>query len=337
MCFMEPNVIIGGGISGLLTARVLQEKNLSFVGFEKSSRLGGRAEWGPHRVLKSETVSLLREWTPEVNWLSTEAEVHERVKGEFTPIRDGYSEAEKFYLTSTPFTPTTPFDQILEKLAAPVRDSFQSQKTVTQIFGDKKIIEFSDGTEQKFEKLFWCSDLALLFKLWNGEPLSAPKATKKASDQPSGVNLTFELSEPLFESKNTVVLPFRFKDWKLRALGISDFNEEGQPNRLHWMMFLPKELMEDREEIAKCVRTLKRELLKEFPSLTEKTKKEKIIYLPLLSGEQATHWASLEIAPDVYYLGPQVYLKEEQAEWRNLDLLVSHVAHLRTKELQPSS
>jgi hypothetical protein len=334
---MEPNVIVGGGVSGLLIARVLQEKNLSFVGFEKSARLGGRGEVGSHRILKPNTVSLLTEFVPEVSWLTTEAEVQERVKGEFTPIRDGYSEAEKFYLTSAPYIPTAPFDQILEKLAAPVQERFHYQKTVTQIHGDTKTIEFSDGTEQKFEKLFWCSDLSLLFKLWLGEPLRAPKANKKAADMPSGVNLTFDLESPLFESKNTVVLPFRFKDFKLRALGIPDLNEDGLPHRLHCMIFLPKELMEDREEVAKCVRTLKRELLKEFPELTQKTKREKIVYLPVLSGEETAQWASLEIAPDIYYLGPLIYLHEDQAEWKNLDLLVSNVSHLRSKELHPAS
>jgi len=337
MWVMEPNVIVGGGISGLLIARILQEKKLSFVGFEKSARLGGRGEVGPHRILKTDTVSLLTELVPEVNWLTTEAEVQERIKGEFSPIRDLYSEAEKFYLTSTLFTPSAPFDQILGKLAAPVQERFHQQKTVTQVHGDTKTLEFSDGTEQKFEKLFWCSDLSLLFKLWVGEPLSAPKASKKAAEMPSGVNLTFDLDSPLFESKNTVVLPFRFKDFKLRALGIPDLNDEGLPHRLHWIMFLPKELMEDREEVAKCVRTLKRELLKEFPELTQKTKREKIVYLPVLSGEETAHWASLEIAPDIYYLGPQIYLNEEQAEWRNLDLLVSNVSHLRSKEFQPAS
>lgn len=337
MSLMEPYVIVGGGVSGLLTARILQEKNLPFIGFEKSARLGGRAELGPHRVLKPATVILLNELLPDVTWLTTEAEVQERSKGEFTPIRDGYSEAEKFYLTSSLFTPSVSFDQILEKLAAPIQEKFFQQKTVNQIHGDKKTIEFSDGTEQKFEKLFWCSDLSLLFKFWIGEPLNTPKASKKASDAPSGVNLTLDLDSPLFESKNTVVLPFRFKDWKLRALGIPDLNNEGLPHRLHWMIFLPKELMEDREEVAKCVRTLKRELLKEFPEMAQKTQKEKIVYLPLLSGEEATRWASLEIAPDVFYLGPQVYLQEEQAEWRNLDLVASHASYLRSRDLQASS
>ncbi|MFM8270325.1 MAG: hypothetical protein ACKN9V_09070, partial [Pseudomonadota bacterium] len=286
---------------------------------------------------KTDTVSLLKEWVPDIDWTSTEAEVQERIKGEFVPIRDGYSEAEKFYLTSNLYLPVRPFSEILQKLALPVESHFHSQKTVTKIDGDKKIIEFSDGSEQKFEKLFWCSDLALLFKLWSGVPLRAPKANKKTTEMPSGVNVTLELESPLFDSKNTVVLPFRFKDCKLRALGVPDLDEEGLPHRLHWMIFLPKELMEDREEIAKCVRTLKRELLKEFPGLLEKTKKEKIVYLPILSGEEAARWASLEITSDIFYLGPQVYLKEEESEWRNLDLLVSHASYLRSKEFHQTS
>lgn len=337
MWLMEPYVIVGGGLSGLLTARILREKNISFVGFEKSPRLGGRAELGPHRILKENSVSMWKELLPEVDWLSIESEVQERAKGEFAPIRDGYSEAEKFYLTTSLYAPAIPFDQVVEKLAAPVRERFQLQKTVVQINENNKTIEFNDGTEQKFEKLFWCTDLALLFKLWVGETINIPKGNKKASETPSGVNLIFELSSPLFESKNTVVLPFRFKDFRLRALGIPEPDEKTEGHRLHWMMFLPKELMEDREEIAKCVRTLKRELLKEFPELTQTILKEKIIYLPLLSGEDSARWASLEIASDVFYVGPQAYLNEEQADWKNLDLVVSHACYLRSKDLQPSA
>lgn len=107
-------------------------------------------------------------------------------------------------------------------------------------------------------------------------------------------------------------------------------------NRLHLMVFLPKEVMEDREEVAKCVRTLKRELTKEFPELSAKTKREKIVYLPLLSGEEAVSWGSIEVGPGVFYLGPQVYLTDEQAELRNLDLLVSNVELLRNKEFAAS-
>jgi len=337
MRLMEPYVIIGGGVSGLLTARILREKNLSFVGFEKSSRLGGRAELGPHRILKENTLNFLTELVPDLSWQSIEGEVQERTKGEFSPIRDGYSEAERFYLTTTLYSTVLPFEQTIEKLAAPVKEQFQSLKTVVQVHGDKKTLEFSDGTEQKFEKLFWCSDLSLLFKLWTGEALNIPKANKRTADAPSGVNLTFELSGPLFESKNTVVLPFRFKDFKLRALGIPETNDQSKTYRLHWMIFLPKELMEDREEVAKCVRTLKRELSKEFSELQAKTLREKIIYLPLLSGEETARWASLEVSKDVFYVGPQVYLQEEQSDWRNLDLLVSHASYLRGKEFSLDS
>ncbi|NBW98597.1 NAD(P)/FAD-dependent oxidoreductase [bacterium] len=324
---MNPQVIIGGGLSGLLTARILQEKNISWIGFEKTSRLGGRAESGPHRVLRSETAVLFQELVPEIKWLATEGDVKERVKGEFEELHEGFSEAEKFYLTSSLYAAETPFENFVEKLAASVTPQYQTRKTVTRIRGSEKVIEFSDGSEQNYQQLFWCSDLGLLFKVWEGEPLCSPKSMKKQMEKPAGVNLTLELESPLADIKNTVVLPFRFKDWKLRGLGIPELH------RLHWMVFLPKELMEDREEVAKCVRSLKRELLKEFPELSTKIKKEKIVYLPVLSGEDTAQWSSLNIAPDVFYIGPQIYTLPEQAELKNLDLVAAQAQQLRTQNL----
>lgn len=329
---MKPNIIVGGGLSGLLTARILQDRNISFLGLEKSSRLGGRAEAGPHRVLLPKTVNILEKLAPSIRWISQDEECRERVKGDYQPLKDSYSDEENFYLRSSHHIPSTSFEKVVNEISVPIADKFLLNKNVVRINATTKTLELADGTEQPYENLFWCSDFGLLFKSWNGEPLHAPKGQKKNSSKPAGFNLTLDLEGALFDAKNTVVLPFRFKEYKLRALAVSDWSEDGLMNRLHWMVFLPKEVMDDREEVAKCVRTLKRELSKEFPELSAKTKREKIVYLPLLSGEQAVSWGSIEVGPGVFYVGPQVYLTDEQAELKNLDLLVSNVELLRNKE-----
>lgn len=325
---MNPYVIIGGGLSGLLTARILNEKNISFLGFEKTSRLGGRAEFGPHRLLHAESVKLLEELTPAVSWQAFDIQPKERSKGEYGEIREGFSSAEQFYLTSQVFNPMLAFEQVIEKISEPVAGFFKTQKTVTRILSKEKQIEFLDGSTQAYEKLIWCADRNLLFKIWEGDPLTSEKTSKKANEKPTGFNWSLEVQEPLFDSQNTLLMPFRFKEHKLRALGIPDLNEEGKPHRLHWMVFVPQAISEDKEEVAKCVRTLKREVLKEFPDLSSKIIKEKIVYLPLFSGEEPVVLKSLELAPDVFYVGPQVALSEAQAEWKNLDLICSQISAL---------
>jgi len=164
--------------------------------------------------------------------------------------------------------------------------------------------------------------------LWEGEALLSGGNSKKQAEKPTGFNWSLELNAPLIENKNTLVLPFRFKEQKLRAIGICDLNEKALYQRLHWMVFVPPELSEDKEEVAKCVRTLKREVLKEFPDLSSKIVKEKIIYLPLFSGEEPVLIKNLELAANVFYVGPQIILNENQLDLRNLDLICSQIHHL---------
>lgn len=330
---MNSYIIVGGGVTGLLAARELKDNNQTFVGIEKSGRLGGRAESGPHRALQIQTTELFRKWAPEILWTAHEDESLEWFKGEWIPLKDNYSEAEKFYLRNTHFSPEASFEKILEKLSAPVSENFLLNKTVVQIHGDKKIVELSDGTEHQYEKLLWCSDFHLLFRIWKGEALHLPKGTKKSKEQPAGFNLTWELNSQLFKGHNTVVFPFRLKEHRLRAMGIPDWNDAGLLHRIHWLVFLPKEVMEDREEVAKCVRTLKRELMKEFPELNTKIIKERLVYLPLLSGEEPVLMNSLEIAPDVFCLGPQIRIGDEVAELKNMDLLAAQMKLLTPKIL----
>ena len=334
---MNPYVIVGGGLSGLLVARVLHEKGLPFIGFERSSRLGGRVESGPTRILKNQTLEFFQVVLPHVTWNYEEGDAQERIKGEWEPLRDGYLEGERFYFTNSFYTPTTHTSEVLKNLSFPVAEKFQLQKTVIRIDGKNKILELSDGTEQSFSKLFWCSDLNLLFKLWEGDRLGTPKTQKKISEKQSGFNWILDLDAPLLNSHQTIVLPFRFKEWKLRALGVQDLDEQNAKSRLHWLVFLPKEIMEDQEEVAKTVKTLKREIVKEFPELTAKIKKEKIVYLPVMSGEEPARFSSLEIAPDLICVGPQICVEEEQSDWKNLDLVAAHVKHLKALNLEMSS
>ena len=123
-------VIVGGGVAGLLAARILDSKQANFIGVEKSGRLGGRGETGPYRLLKESSVAYLRGQVPDVEWLELADEPKERTKGEFKALGDKFLEQERFYLTSNYFTSKCPFDQFVDRLAEPVKAKFILGKSV---------------------------------------------------------------------------------------------------------------------------------------------------------------------------------------------------------------
>ena len=199
-------------------------------------------------------------------------------------------------------------------VAEEVKGQFHFRKTVTEVDPERKVVTCSDESTYEYEKLLWCSPLELLLKAWKGDKTALLKVMKNAKEIPGGINLDLEMSTDVFPLRNTMVLPFRYKDTKLRALGVRSTERHA-----HWMLFLGQEIIEDREELAKCIRTFKRELQKEFPELKAAICSERIVYLPTISGETPTTAKSLELMPDVVYLGPEIRLPDTDEGLRNID------------------
>ena len=160
--------------------------------------------------------------------------------------------------------------------------------------------------------------------MWSGEG-KPTFPLKKIGSPRGGLYLDMELSRPVFPFRNTVVFPFRYKDNRLRALGVNAPVREGEAGHLvHWMVFLEDNLLENREETAKCLRALRRELRKEFPELETAVKQERIVYLPNITEDSVLPVKSLEVFPDVLYLGSELEPEDGPQGLRNLDRTLSN-------------
>jgi len=325
-----PFIIVGGGVSGLLIAHLLKQHGVSFLGFEKADILGGRSGTGHHRLYTEKAVKLFEQALPELKWKVIEESAKLRKKGSWTDLNEeseGFSADEAFYLRHPFFAPEVEYSFLVDKLAEPVKSNFVLRRSVTSIFPVEKKIELQDGTSYHYENLIWCSSLSHLNKMWQGDRTPLHKIMKKGNVARGGIDLEWELSTELVELGNTLIFPFRFKEHKLRALGIQEQTLEGK-FLFHLMVFLDEEISEDREEVAKCLRTMRREFEKEFPSLKGCINSEKIVYVPEVSGENATKAKSLEIVPSLYYVGPQIHLDGSEDTVQNLDLVAANCEHL---------
>ncbi len=190
----------------------------------------------------------------------------------------------------------------------------------------------SDGKELEFEKIVWCSSLDGLLKGWKGDKTALTKGMKKLPEGVKGINIDMVLSKPMFSSRNTIVFPFKYKDYKMRALGVAEetVGEGLAPiYTVHWMLFLVDDFADDREEVAKSLRAFRRELSKEFPEMTGRVISDRISYLPVLSGEEPVAMKSLQLHEGVFYLGPQAKRSDSKEGLRNLDQILDNAAALK--------
>jgi len=312
-------LIIGGGPVGLIAGKVLQQQRKEFLGLEKSDRLGGKDMTLPTRIFSSASVDFFRSLLPELEWNLTNGASMERIKGEWREISDSaVSATEKPFLQCPYYSPAHAW---IEKVAEDLGGKFNLRHQVEQIFPDEKKVVCKEGQEFHYETLLWCADLEKLRKAWKGDVASLLKVLKGMPEATGAIDLEMELATPLKAESGSILFPFRYKDKKLRAIGVSD---EPTSHHIHWLVPLDEELGDDREEIAKCVRTLKRELGKEFSDLKEHTHKERILFYPRLSLNEPKEVKSLSALPDVLYLGPQLRREESEKTLMHFDVALDN-------------
>lgn len=322
---MKPCLIVGGGVAGLFAARILKSANHEFVGVETSEQLGGRTLVGHHRLYEKGSMEFFRLQFPELEFDFVDESPAERRKGAWEAVGDDLGESEKYYLGQSYYFPRAPYSRIVEELVREVGKDFLLRTHITDVRHSLKIATTSSGNEIEYSKLIWCAPLEALPKVWGEDKSILAKSMKQLDPAAGGINLDMELSAPLFPNRNTVIFPFRYKEFKLRALGMAEQAVEGTAvHPLRWLVILDEDFAEDREEVAKCVRALKRELLKEFPELKERLTNERIVFLPKVPCETPATVKSLELVPDLIYLGAQVRLANSKEEPRDLDRILDN-------------
>lgn len=317
---MEKQIVVGGGISGSLVAMLLKERGISLIGLEKADRLGGRVEIGHHRVYEQRTIEFLSR-VLNVNFSKIEETPRERRKKDWGAVGDGFSPAEMFYLKSPFYYPERSFAQLMGELKREVGESFELRKKVVSVIERDRVVQCEDGSKYLYEKLIWCGPLERLNKARIGENSTHIRFPRKTEYAPGGINIDLNLCEEIFPFRNTMVMRFRFKETVFRALGlVSPYANTPSNQQVHWMLLFHKDILEDKEEVAKIVRALKRELHKEFPELERSLVSERITYMPSVSGEEPVTAKTLEIAPNILYVGPQID-SQGKLEISNLDLV----------------
>lgn len=326
---MLETTIIGAGVAGLALGNRLRKQGITFNGIEKEAKFGGRVEFGHQRLYTKEAQDFLIETLPDLEWTeTTEEAVQVNKKGEFGALSEDFESAERFYLNQPFLQPTTSYSSIVTRLQQDVGDAFRLRSTVTHVELENRQITLLNGAQEPFKKLIWTGSFASLLKVTGETPKGLPK--KGASPiETGGITWDIEVNAPLFPNRNTVVFPFRYKDLKLRALGIKGIVEAGSTEKYHWSLFLEDSLLENREELAKIVRAFKRELGKQFPELEKSLVKERLAFHPSLSGELPVSMPSLEVFEGVVCVGPdiqteEVARKENRRDIRNLDRVLGN-------------
>ena len=323
---MKKYIIVGGGLPGVLLANVLVKRGISFQGLESSKQVGGEFHFSEFRVHQDSSVGFLKDLLGYVEWNKVDEQPQERIKGAWKSKDDAFIDEERPFVGNPFYHPHGDFDRLVKLIKDPVQQSFLTEKNIERIDLDKKTVLCKDGTEFYFECIAWCSGLRALLSAVNLSSKVNLKKARKNDDFPGGIHLEMKLSKSLTPFLNSMILPFRYKDHKLRALGLRDLSTLSEENthRIQWLVFLERELSDDREEVAKVIRALKRELQKEFPEIKNSLLKEKIIFQPKMDSFTPFEVKGLELFPGVFYVGPEVHLADAMANGSPLDVTIDN-------------
>lgn len=334
-------LVVGAGISGLLISKVFQNKNIDFKCVEACENPGGRASTGPHRLYDQHNINYIdSSLGRSFHFEKIEEPAHEYQKGEWKVFQtnDLLAEGENFYLKSPFFEGTLEMVDFIVEVSKELSDNLLLKKTLVRLDLEERKAKFLGGDELTYEKLVWAAPFSQLNKLLKEKCLVKKAATKKDKKESDGnptraVLVEFQITKPVFDFKNSFIIPFRYKEFRLHAIG-QQYRTALDKQQLGFLVFLNDASFDDSEEIAKAIRAFKREFEREIPRAKDFILQEKIVEFTSLSGEKPIVTESLKISDDVYYIGPEL-TTEKGGQQMNLDLVVANarnLEHLLTQE-----
>lgn len=313
---MNKVVVVGGGISGLLAAKQCRDRGMQVVGLETSLGTGGLAAFGAHRLLSRESIEILSSVLGPTEWSERTQTIGEFHKGELRSLPAGLQlsgdeEDESLqeelygYFHPTYFWSNTGIRKYIETLQQGLGHVFHLRRSVVKVDLERREYTTLEGEAENYDALIWCAPLHQLAKVYRGPHLEGLTIPKKMKENPmvGGFVLEQFLNRPLDLPYTTLKLRFRFKEHRLHTVGLVDFEPQ---TLIQWIVPLPSEVMENREELAKAVRSFKREIDKQAPMVSGALNRERIIYCPLLGNEVLSLEAPGKLGEGLWYFGPAI-------------------------------
>jgi|GEM_PF-1487175 len=332
---MKKFLIIGGGLSGLMAAKNLQETGVDWVGLERGEQLGGRILSSVPRVQDEVSKGKLQTLFPTTEWEFIEDVAVEAKKGAWVEQASGVEPWEAYFSRAKFFRPAQPTaDWFLQSFTPELLGKFETDKTAVRVSLEQKKVWCSDGSEYEYERALWCAPLADFFKCCS-EASAAQWKIPKNRRELGAVVLQMHLNKLFTTNKNSIGISFRFGDGKARATGTPLFIDDNK-QVIYWTLYLEEALSENKEEVAHCLRNFKRELFRQFPDLDQSVESERIIYLSRMALDEPLAAASLELGPDFSYLGSEVRLKDSPKQLAHMDLVMENFSRLFEKAETPS-
>jgi hypothetical protein len=307
-------LIFGGGLSGLLAAKILSKKNKSFLIVEPSEKLGGRLSgWNANEQVLSSNLNLYSQTEKNLehfNWLEKTIDKN-IISGSFQTstlhFQDGgfksfngfgdrspeaLDQLNKFCFENEKIEiQSYPKDWINSLVAELSEDDFITHSEITKLNfteGSESAVsaEINGKTTVEFTNLIWAVAPQKLLETVDAEKIGAPEA-KKLKKQ-SGV----------FDA---VILNLAHQDHDFQNIDLSSVfcfygsNQEFEPiigtvskNQSCWMTLIESEKTLDHEYMSKAIKNMKKQIKRAFPDLLDsKDLKEKIIVSESSYGQLA--------------------------------------------------
>ena len=301
-------LIYGGGLSGLLAARICQKKNFDFLIVEPSERLGGRLlAWTvdnlhipPHLNLYSanQMNQDAFHWLEQLldqNFIdeksSTYPSFHFKEGGfhpftefnEYSPLglkyyNDFCFENEKIKLR------LQPQDWLSELLKTLSESHYVTQSEITQLVSQDHQItsaEINGKYPVTFNQLIWAQPPSNILRHLSPELLGTHDIKKLKRPYDIFDSMILNLYHPQFE------VPENFKELSLRSslfclYGSTSHDFEPilgkiDKNSSCWMTLIPTNQSPDHEFVTKIIKNMKRQIKRPFPQLFDSHSLEKII------------------------------------------------------------